>query len=78
MNACEAFGDIGGLSRVVDLDEIAGNGYNLNIPLYLAPADSGERVTLEQALVDLEDAHAAASETRAALEAELAKWGLSA
>ena len=78
LDAYETFGDIDGLSRVVDLDEIAGNDYNLNIPLYVAPADTGEKLTLEQALADLEAAHARAAETRSALEAELAKWGLSA
>jgi len=78
LDAYETFRDIDGLSRVVDLDEIAGNDYNLNIPLYVAPADTGEKLTLEQALADLEAAHARAAETRSALEAELAKWGLSA
>ena len=48
-----------GLARVADLDEIAGNDYNLNIPLYVAPADTGEKLTLDQALADLEAAHAA-------------------
>ena len=33
-------------------------------------------MTLAEALADLEAAHAKAAETRAALEAELAKWGL--
>ena len=46
----EVFDDIDGLAHVVDLDEIAGNDYNLNIPLYVAPADTGEKVTLAQAL----------------------------
>ena len=34
LDAYETFGDIADLSRVVDLDEIAGNDYNLNILLY--------------------------------------------
>lgn len=76
LDAYESFTDIEGRARVVDLEEIAGNGYNLSIPLYVAPADTGERITLEQALIDLEAAHTRAAETRAALEAELAKWGL--
>ena len=76
LDAYGAFGDIDGLARVVVLDEIAGNNFNLNIPLYVAPADTGEKVTLEQALADLEAAHAAARKTRAALEHELSKWGL--
>lgn len=76
LDAYESFTDIEGRSRVVDLAEIAGNDYNLNIPLYVAPADTGERLTLAEAVTDLEAAHARAGETRAALEAELAKWGL--
>jgi type I restriction enzyme M protein len=72
------FEDVDGLSRVVKLDEIAGNDFNLNIPLYVAPPDTGNKMTLEQALADLEAAHTAAQATRATLEAELAKWGLSA
>ncbi len=76
LDTYQAYADVDGLSRVVDLDEIAGNDYNLNIPLYIAPADAGENLTLAQALADLEAAHQRATETRAALEAELAKWGL--
>jgi type I restriction enzyme M protein len=44
----------------------------------VAPADSGEKITLADALANLEAAHAQAAKTRKALEAELAKWGLSA
>ena len=76
LNAYELFTDIDGLARVVELDEIAGNDYNLNIPLYVAPADVGQKVTLADGLADLEAAQAKAAETRRALEAELAKWGL--
>ena len=46
LDAYETFADIDGLARVVDLDEIAGNDYNLNISLYVAPADTGEKLTL--------------------------------
>ena len=72
------FTDLEDRSRVVDLAEIEANDFNLNIPLYVAPADSGEKITLADALANLEAAHAQAAETRKALEAELAKWGLSA
>ena len=71
------FGDIADLSRVVDLDEIAGNDYNLNILLYVAPTDVGEKLTVAQALAGLESAQTRAAETRSALESELVKWGLS-
>lgn len=76
LEAYESYGDIDGLARVVGVDEIAANDYNLNIPLYVAPPNSGERVTLEQAIADLEAAHKKAADSRAALEAELSKWGL--
>ena len=72
------FADIDGRARVVDLEEIESNNFNLNIPLYVAPADDGEKITLADALANLETAQARAKETRAALEAELAKWDLSA
>lgn len=78
LQAYTRFADEPGLAAVVPLTEIAANGYNLNIPLYVQPADSGATVTLEQALAELETAHIEARATRAALEAELAKWGLSA
>ncbi|WP_197510827.1 hypothetical protein [Tessaracoccus coleopterorum] len=61
---------------MADLGEIEANSFNLNIPLYVAPVDDGEQITLSDALAELESAHAAVNETRAALEAELAKWGL--
>lgn len=76
LTAYETYQDIDGLARVVDLDEIASNGYNLNIPLYVAPPDTGEELTLTDALANLEAAHAKSTVTRAALETELAKWGL--
>ncbi|MFZ1373829.1 MAG: class I SAM-dependent DNA methyltransferase [Nostocoides sp.] len=77
LDAYETFGDIADLSRVVDLDEIAGNDYNLNILLYVAPTDVGEKLTVAQALAGLESAQTRAAETRSALESELVKWGLS-
>lgn len=72
----EAFADAQGLARVASLDEIAANNYNLNIPLYVAPAETGDKVTLADTLAELEAARAAAARTRDALETELAKWGL--
>ena len=76
--AYAGFADIEGRARVASLGEIEGNNFNLNIPLYVAPSDTGEKLTLADALANLEAAHAKAQETRSALEAELAKWGLSA
>jgi type I restriction system adenine methylase HsdM len=78
LNAFRTFRDDDGLAKVASLREIEGNDFNLNIPLYVAPADTGDQVSLAQALADLEAAKVAAARTRATLEAELAKWGLSA
>lgn len=64
------------LSRLVDLDEIAGNDHSLNIPLYVAGAPEEEALSLDEALAQLEKAHADVRASRASLESELAKWGL--
>ena len=74
----QAFTDAPGRSHVADLAEIESNGWSLSVPLYVSSTDIGERVTLAQALADLAAARAAAERTRTALEAELAKWGLTA
>ena len=74
----QAFEDRSGLAYVARIEEIADNDYNLNIPLYVAPDHTGETITLADALSSLEFAQAKAAETRAALEAELTKWGLNA
>lgn len=76
LKAYQDYADAEGLAALVSLDDIEANDYNLNIPLYVDPVDDGEQITLAQALDDLEAAHAAAKHSRAALEAELAKWGL--
>lgn len=74
--AYEGFADIDGLARVIDISEIADNDFNLSIPLYVAPAETGEKVTVADAFAELEAAHVQLVETRHALESELAKWGL--
>jgi len=74
--AYQEFVDQPGFAHVATLDDIAAHGYNLNIPLYVAPLATGPAITLEDALADLEAAQFAARQSRAALEVELAKWGL--
>lgn len=75
--AYQAFTNQDGLASVIDLDDIATNDFNLNIPLYVA-AQGEDAVTLEEVLYELETAHEQSLQTRAQLEVELAKWGLSA
>lgn len=78
LKAYQTFADQPGVAHVATADEIVSNGFNLNIPLYVEPAETGEQVTLEQAVADLRAAQTAAAETRATLETQMAKWGLSA
>ena len=78
LDAYELFQDIDGLARVVDMAEIAGNDFNLNIPLYITPASDGAQPTLVEAIASLEVAQARAADTRAALERQLEEWGLGA
>jgi type I restriction enzyme M protein len=76
LEAYRAFTDQPGLVHVATLADIKAKDYNLSIPLYVEPADDGDEIALEQAVADLEVAHAAAAESRKALETELVKWGL--
>lgn len=76
LSVYEAFSDEDGLARVVNLEEVAANDFNLNISLYVAPIDGGDQITVAEALTDLEAARAVAAETRADLEHQLAAWGL--
>jgi type I restriction enzyme M protein len=72
----QAFEDVEGLAHVAGSTALEANGFNLNIPLYVEPADDGDRITLEETLTDLGAAQRHVRATRAALEAELEKWGL--
>lgn len=78
LKAYRDFAEQPGLAHIADLAAIEANGFNLNLPLYVSPATTSEAPPLEQALGQLESAQLAAAETRAALENELAKWGLNA
>lgn len=78
LEAYEQYQDVEDLARVVDLDEIESNNFNLNIPLYVAPREDDGQLTLAEALSALEETHQESRRTRAALEAQLANWGLTA
>jgi type I restriction system adenine methylase HsdM len=68
--------DAAGLAHLADADEVKANKYNLNIPLYVAAADTGEELPLEMTLGQLEVTHSQATKARLELEAQLAAWGL--
>ncbi len=47
------YADVDGRTRVVSLDEIAANDWNLNIPRYVPPEQTAATVTVEEALAQL-------------------------
>ena len=47
------FRDVDGVARVVSLDEVAQNDFNLNISLYVEPVVEEETITVEAAMADL-------------------------
>jgi len=52
--------DVEGIARVVPLDEIAGNDYNLNIPRYVEPKVAQDVLTVDEAMKRLRESAAAA------------------
>jgi len=49
----KAYADSPGVAKVVSLDEIRSNDFNLNIPRYVEPVVAEETVTVEQAVANL-------------------------
>ncbi len=56
-NAYREFKDIEGFSKVVSLDEIKKNDYNLNVSLYVAPVVEEEDINLEKEFEKFECLH---------------------
>ena len=52
------FKDVDGVARVVTLDEIAANDYNLNIPRYVEPKVEQEVVSVDDAMKRLKESRA--------------------
>ena len=55
--AYREYKDIEGFSRVVDLEKIKENDYNLNVSLYVAPIEEEEQIDLEKEFRELEKLH---------------------
>lgn len=72
----EAYSDIPGVARVVALEEIARNDWNLNIPCYVEPLAQEETLTVEEALANLNDALTDAYAAEDRLRALLQESGL--
>jgi type I restriction enzyme M protein len=54
------YADVEGIARVVSLDEIAANDFNLNIPRYVEPKNEQEILTVEEAMQRLRESADAA------------------
>ena len=68
--------DVEGVARVVTLDDIAANDYNLNIPRYIEPKANGEVLTVEEAMRRLRESAEAAFAAEDRLVAILKREGL--
>ncbi|WP_456473141.1 N-6 DNA methylase, partial [Methanocaldococcus sp.] len=51
----ENWEDVEGFSRVVDLEEIRKNDYNLNVSLYVFPKVEEEEIDIEEVFKELKD-----------------------
>jgi len=51
----KSFGEVDGISRVVSLDKIKENDYNLNVSLYVFPEEEEEEIDVLQELDDLKN-----------------------
>ena len=70
------YADVEGIARVVSLDEIAANDYNLNIPRYVEPKNDQEILTVEEAMQRLRESAEAAFKAEDRLMGILKKEGL--
>jgi type I restriction enzyme M protein len=68
--------DAPGEAKVVTLDEVAANDYNLNIPLYVEPIAEEETVTVDEALANLKKAYDEACAAEDRLKEMLYRSGL--
>lgn len=69
------FKSIEGFSYLSSVEEIKENNYNLNIPLYIAPIQKKDHLSLEEHLLRLDVAKRNVEESRTSLIDELNKWG---
>jgi type I restriction enzyme M protein len=70
------FQDVEGIARVVALEEIAANDFNLNIPRYVEPKMEQESLTFEEAMKRLKESAEAAFAAEDQLVAILKREGL--
>ena len=71
-----AFKDVEGVSRVVTLEDLSANDFNLNIPRYVEPRAGEQAPTVEEAMNSLQASAAAAFAAEEKLVAVLKREGL--
>jgi len=67
-NAYKSFGEERGFSRVVGLDEIRQNDYNLNVTLYIIEEEEGEQVDVSKEWMELKELERERQEIASKLE----------
>ena len=67
------FKDVEGVARVVTLDDIAANSFNLNIPRYVEPKTEQETLSVEEAMNQLRESAVAVYEAEDKLISVLKK-----
>jgi type I restriction enzyme M protein len=72
----EGYQDVEGICRVVTLDEIRENDFNLNIPRYVEPVIEEESMTIDQAIANLKESLQAAYAAEDKLKTLLIRNGL--
>jgi len=70
-----AFRDVDKYARVVTLDDIASNEFNLNLSRYLETADAAAKVDVASALARLRMLERARTDAEAKMNAHLARLG---
>ncbi|MBW2630559.1 MAG: SAM-dependent DNA methyltransferase [Deltaproteobacteria bacterium] len=70
------FQDVEGACRVITLDEVRENDYNLNIPRYVEPVIEEETMTLDQAIANFKESIEAAYKAEDRLKDLLKREGL--
>jgi len=72
----EEYQDVEGICRVVTLDEIRENDFNLNIPRYVEPLIEEESITVDEAIANLKESLQAAYAAEDRLKELLIREGL--
>jgi type I restriction enzyme M protein len=73
--AVRAYGDVDKYARVVPIEEIAKNEFNLNISRYVETAEAQEKVDVADAVRKLREAERARDEAKAVMDGYLKELG---